>query len=143
MNLDELDFSRRQGLDVPIANGFYKRVDKRLKARPDEVVWTAQYAGQTVAALRLRPLPSGEHLVTGVLVDPALRCRGIARSLLQQASIDFSRRYTYLFCEPQLAPLYNAVGFEQVQKIDMPDPLVGRWLAYQRKTPELIAMRFH
>ncbi|UTA47861.1 GNAT family N-acetyltransferase [Simiduia sp. 21SJ11W-1] len=140
MNLNELQFSRRQGLDVPIANQFYKRVDKRLKARADDVVWTAQHQGQTVAALRLRPLPTGDHLLTGVLVDPEFRTRGIAKRLLAEASIDFSRRYLYLFCEPQLAPLYNTAGFVQVQKIDMPDHLVGRWQAYQRKTPELIAM---
>ncbi|MBB3169743.1 GNAT family N-acetyltransferase [Simiduia aestuariiviva] len=143
MNLEALEFTRRQGLDLPLANAFYKRVDKRLKARADERVWTAQWQGQTVAALRLRPLPSGEHLVTGVLVDPEWRCRGIARRLLEEARVDFSRRYTYLFCEPQLAPLYTHTGFQQVQKNDMPDPLVGRWQAYQRKTPELIAMCFN
>jgi N-acetylglutamate synthase-like GNAT family acetyltransferase len=143
MNLEDLQFDRRQGLNLPLANAFYKRVDKRLKARADEVVWTASWQGSTLAALRLRPLPSGEHLVTGVLVDPQYRCRGIARQLLQVASVDFSRRFTYLFCEPQLAPLYLQVGFQQVEKDAMPDPLVGRWQAYQRKTPELIAMCFN
>jgi len=140
MNLEQLSFMRRQGLDLPLANQFYKRVDKRLKARADEIVWLAYLDGQAVAALRLRALVSGEHLITGVLVDPNWRCRGVAHALLQAARIDFSRNYTYLFCEPQLAPLYTKVGFTLVQKSEMPDPLIGRWQAYQRKTPELVAM---
>lgn len=142
MNLEQLTFRRWFGQEIPLANQFYKRTDKRLKARPDDVVWTATWQEHTVAALRLRPLPSGEHLLTGVLVDPDYRCRGIARALITQAKIDFSRHYTYLFCEPQLAPLYRAVGFEQTEKSQMPDTLVGRWQAYQRKTPELIAMQY-
>ena len=140
MNLEQLHFVRRQGVDLPLANQFYKRVDKRLKARADEIVWLANIDTQAVAALRLRGLPSGEHLVTGVLVDPDWRCRGVAHALLQAARLDFSRNYTYLFCEPQLVPLYTKVGFALVQKGDMPDPLIGRWQAYQRKTPELVAM---
>ena len=143
MNLELLQFSRRQGLELPLANAFYKRVDKRLKARADEVVWTARWQGGTLAALRLRPLLPNYHLVTGVLVDPDFRCRGIARRLLQVASVDFHRQETYLFCAPQLGPLYAEVGFRQTEKVLMPDVLVGRWQAYQRKTPELIAMCFN
>jgi predicted GNAT family N-acyltransferase len=142
MNLEQLQFHRRLGLDLPLANAFYKRVDKRLKARANEVVWTARDGDADLAALRLRPLPSGEQLLTGVLVAPDFRCRGIAGKLLQVASVDFSRTATYLFCEPQLAPLYSRVGFRQVEKSHLPDALVGRWQAYQRKTPELIAMGY-
>ena len=142
MNLDQLTFVRRKGLDLPIANQFYKRVDKRLKAKSHDIVWLSMWESSAIAALRLRPLEGGEHLVTGVLVDPEWRCRGVASALLKAARVDFSRNYTYLFCEPQLMPLYQMVGFEQVEKDQMSDALVGRWLAYQRKTPELVAMCF-
>lgn len=137
---DDLHCRRHQGLSVPVANQFYKRVNKRLKAGPDETVWTASLGHGMVAALRLRPLVGGQQLLTGLFVEPSYRCRGVALTLLQAARKDFNSAGCYLFCEPQLKQLYTAVGFEQTLKAEMPDALVGRWQAYQRKTPELIAM---
>lgn len=142
MNPEQLQFRRFAGLDLPVAAAFYKQQDKRQLPRKGERVWTVSLAGQTLGALRLRPLPSGESLLTGLLVDPHWRCRGLAGALLAHAVLDFSRGFTYLFCEPQFIPLYQRAGFVQTERDRMPEVLVRHWQAYQRKTPELVAMCF-
>lgn len=142
MNPEALQFRRFAGLDLPLASAFYKQQGKRQLPRRGECVWTVSLAGQTLGALRLRPLPGGESLLTGLLVDPHWRCRGLAGALLQQAASDYSRGFTYLFCEPQYLPLYQRAGFVQTACDQMPEALVRHWQAYQRKTPALVAMCF-
>lgn len=137
MNAD-WQFRALSGPLLPLANQFYKRVNKHMKARGDETVWLGESGGQVCAALRLRPLEPPYGLLTGMLVAPAARGQGWAGALLVAAARDFRAAETFLFCEPVLVNLYQQAGFTPAKTL--PAPLASRLARYQRKTPQLTAM---
>ncbi|AGN11360.1 GNAT family N-acetyltransferase [Simiduia agarivorans] len=123
---------------IPLANQFYKRVNKHMKARGDETVWLGECDGSIRAALRLRPLESPYVLLTGMLVAPDARGQGWAAALLQAAATTLRAGETFLFCEPGLVNLYRRAGFARASSL--PPALASRLARYQRKTPHLTAM---
>lgn len=131
-------FRALSGVLLPVANQFYKRVNKHMKARGDETVWLGETKGRACAALRLRPLEPPFELLTGMLVAPDARGQGWASALLNAAAQAFRVQETFLFCEPALVNLYRRAGFVPTQSL--PAPLASRQARYQRKTPNLIAM---
>jgi ribosomal protein S18 acetylase RimI-like enzyme len=108
----------------------------------------AEVAGRVVGYVRVAPptpLPSNAHVqqVRGLLVDPALRGRGIGRALLD-AAVDLARSrgarrlwLRVLRTNPAAQRLYAAAGFEVEGVlrgefarggVDVDDVLMGRLL---------------
>ena len=129
---------RLQGPLLALANQFYKRVNKHMKARGDETAWLGSVGNEPLVALRLRPLEPPWQLLTGVLVAPDARGQGLATRLLTDAAADYRAGHTWLFCEPVLCPLYLRAGFTLCA--NLPAPLRSRLQRYQQKTPALVAM---
>ncbi|WP_434157911.1 GNAT family N-acetyltransferase [Stutzerimonas stutzeri] len=80
------------------------------------------------AALCLVPVENG-HWLTGLLVAPAMRNRGLASRLIGYAR---ARRDgpVWLFCDPVLACFYLNLGFSE--PVSLPDSLADRLQRYNR-----------
>ncbi|MEL0169460.1 MAG: GNAT family N-acetyltransferase [Pseudomonadaceae bacterium] len=119
---------------LPLANKFYRQYQRGMKARSDQQVWVARDP-EIQACLCLRPVEQAWWL-TSLLVHPALRGNGLASRLLQHVR-QHCTGDIWLFCAPELAPLYSANGYRP--DTAAPPALRDRLQRYQR-SKSLIAM---
>lgn len=121
----------------PLLNKFYRSHRSHMRAPADACYWIAG-APEIVAALCLVNIDGGRWL-TGVLVAPNYRGRGLATSLLSQA-LAACEGSVWLFCEPNLKPFYQQLGFSLA--LTLPESLASRLDRYNRhKTLE--AMHYY
>lgn len=116
----------------PLLNKFYKAHGSAMRASDAGECWVARSEG-IIAGLNLTVVPGG-YWLTGLLVAPDWRQRGVARVLVDTACRD---RRTWLFCHPDLQGFYERLGF--VASEDLPQALVDRLARYRRSKP-LVAM---
>lgn len=119
---------------LPLANKFYRQHQRGMKASTEQQVWVTRDP-EIVASLCLRNV---EHCwwLTSLLVAPGARGNGRASALLQQVRQHYEGSI-WLFCAPELEPLYTANGY--CQSALPPPALADRLRRYQR-TKSLIAM---
>lgn len=118
----------------PLLNKFYRSHGSAMRTSSGAALWVAREGG-IVAVLNLRPVSGGQWL-TGLLVAPEHRGRGLATQLLAHA-LDQADSPTWLFCHPELASLYQRSGFSETE--ELPASLEEKLQRYQRTKP-LIAM---
>nr|WP_314876073.1 GNAT family N-acetyltransferase [uncultured Pseudomonas sp.] len=97
-------------------------------------LWVAR-AGAIIAGMSLSTVGHGQWL-TGLLVDPQWRGRGIAGQLVEAALVTASGP-VWLFCYPDLLPFYQRLGFGPAH--DLPQALTMRLARYQR-SKSLVAL---
>ncbi|SDG88624.1 Acetyltransferase (GNAT) domain-containing protein [Pseudomonas flavescens] len=119
----------------PLADKFYSSHRSAMRTRSDHRVWVARDT-DIVAALCLQATAHGQWL-TSLLVAPALRQRGLASALIA-AALSGTATPTWLFCRPDLQPLYAQQGFRPCVE-ELPSALAER-LARYRRTKTLDAM---
>ena len=71
------------GLQRRLLDHFYKQHGTRMRAAADGQLWVAR-AQAIIAGLSLTPVAQG-HWLTGLLVDPQWRGRGVAGQLIDAA----------------------------------------------------------
>lgn len=116
----------------PLLNKFYKSHGSAMRTSDGGEAWVAR-AGEIVGGLSLTPVPGGQWL-TGLLVTPAWRGKGVARWLVDNAC---GAESTWLFCHPDLQGFYERLRF--VESEELPQPLADRLARYRRSKP-LLAM---
>jgi GNAT superfamily N-acetyltransferase len=107
------------GLEIPLANKFYRMHGFRGKARRNEscgIVMDDQ--AKIIACAYLRRYTFADcsqvnQLLAGVAVARAYQGQGVARYLLQQLSCQFDRE-TYAFPFKELVAFYQSLGFQLV-----------------------------
>ena len=107
-----------------------------MRGVPGALAWVARQPA-IIAALNLTTVDHGVWL-TGLLVDPAWRDKGVASALLQRALVS-STGPVWLFCHPSLCDFYARLGFTQAH--DLPPLLEQRLRRYQRSKPLLAMVR--
>lgn len=109
----------------PLLNKFYRAHRSPMRVPPGAACWVA---GRTeiVAALSLSPVEHG-HWLTGLLVAPAQRNRGLGARLVSRA-LDESAGPVWLFCAPALIPFYRPLGFDE--SLPLPESLAARLQRY-------------
>ena len=118
----------------PLMNKFYRSHQSSMKASNDAQLWVARET-DIVAGLCLRPVALG-YWLTGLFVAPALRKRGIAKALVEQAVMPCEGP-VWLFCDPELQGFYERLGFSL--DTTLPQVLHERLVRYQRNKA-MIAM---
>lgn len=118
----------------PLLNKFYRSQRSQMRVMPGALCWVAKDS-QIVAGLCLTPLEQG-HWLTGLLVAPDYRGRGLAQRLIRQALYS-AQAPVWLFSHPRLAGFYAQIGFEQTT--ELPQPLEDRLRRYVQHKP-LIAL---
>jgi len=129
-----LDFSPLPQALQPLLVRFYRAHNSRNRVRAEAVCWVAR-RGSILAGLCLTPVAHG-HFLTGLLVTPPERNRGIGARLVREA-LAASAGPVWLFCKPELLPFYTRLGFGVADQL--PDTLAER-LARYRRTKTLIAL---
>lgn len=122
-----------QSVARPLLNKFYRQHRSAMRLPPDAQGWVAREE-EIIAGLCLTPVSHGQWL-TGLLVTPGSRGRGIAQGLIE-ASV--AAGPVWLFCHPQLRGFYERVEFDVAEQL--PPALSERLRRYQQ-TKELIAMQ--
>lgn len=118
----------------PLLGKFYRAHRAAMRAPDGAQSWVAR-RGEILAALNLTPVAGG-HWLTGLLVAPAERRRGLARRLLGQALAQTGGP-VWLFCHPELVDFYARLGFAPAAQL--PPPLAERLLRY-RRSKSLVAL---
>ena len=114
---------------------FYRTHGSRMKVSALAICWVVGRP-EIKAGLCLTAVEHG-HWLTGLLVAPEQRNRGLASALVRHA-ISTVEGPVWLFCKPQLEPFYQRLGFASCNH--MPDILMQRLERY-RRTKQLIAMQ--
>ena len=117
---------------LPLANKFYKSQRSPMRVGRAEQVWVAR-TEDIVAACCLKPVADGQWL-TALLVSPSWRQQGIASHLLRHLRAQTAGPI-WLFCQPDLLPFYQRLGF--VPTLQVPAPLGERLQRYRQKQPLL------
>ncbi|WP_155642335.1 GNAT family N-acetyltransferase [Pseudomonas alabamensis] len=123
------------GLERRLLDHFYRQHGSRMRTPADGQPWVARSVS-IVAGLSLTPVEGG-HWLTGLLVAPQWRQRGVASSLMTAAMAGLEGT-VWLFCHPDLLPFYRRLCFEPA--VALPEVLAGRLHRYQRHKP-LIALQ--
>lgn len=126
-------YAALQAAARPLLNKFYRQHRSAMRLPPDAQGWVARET-EIIAGLCLTQVAQGQWL-TGLLVTPGWRGRGVAQGLIE-ASI--AAGPVWLFCHPQLRGFYERVEFDIAETL--PPALAERLRRYQQ-TKELIAMR--
>ncbi|AVH39827.1 GNAT family N-acetyltransferase [Pseudomonas monteilii] len=105
-----------------------------MRAASDAQLWVARAPG-IIAGLSLSPVGDG-YWLTGLLVDPQQRNKGMAGRLIE-AALEQANGPTWLFCHPDLVPFYQRLGFHMAGQL--PESLASRLLRYQR-SKRLVAL---
>jgi GNAT superfamily N-acetyltransferase len=121
---------------APLADKFYRSQRPPMRTNAGGDIWVAQ-STEITAALRLRQVEGGIWL-TSLLVASDWRGQGIASQLIAAALAD-CQEPVWLFCNPQLAPLYERLGFSS--ELPLPPSLQQRLSRYQQKKPLLALSR--
>lgn len=132
MPLNEPTYAPLSGPSRPLLDKFYRQHKSAMRLPAEAQGWVAR-EGEIIAGLCLTPLSQGQWL-TGLLVTPGWRGRGVAQGLIE-ASI--AAGPVWLFCNPQLRGFYERVEFEVTG--ELPAALAERLKRYQQ-TKQLIAM---
>jgi len=129
-----LEFTELDTLSRPLLDKFYKSQRSAMRSAGDGRWWVAR-EGEIVAGLNLTPIATG-HWLTGLLVAPAARGRGIARELVDHAQAARDGPL-WLFCQPELQGFYQRLSFKP--SAQLPVQLQQRLARYQASKP-LVAM---
>lgn len=121
----------------PLLNKFYRGHRSHMRAPADASYWVAGYP-DIVAGLCLADVADGKWL-TGLLVAPDQRGRGLASCLVSRALIACEGA-VWLFCEPKIMRFYQQLGFSFAQTL--PAPLASRLERYNRRKT-LMAMHYY
>lgn len=124
------------GPERRLLDHFYRQQGSRMRADNEGQLWVAR-ATAIVAGLSLRPVEGG-HWLSGLFVAPAQRGQGVAGQLVNAALAEACGS-TWLFCHPDLAGLYERLGFEPTTSL--PQSLASRLLRYQRSKPLIALVR--
>lgn len=111
----------------PILNKFYRELRSHMRAPPGANYWVAGDT-PTIGGLCLTKVADGQWL-TGLLVAPAYRNRGLATRLVVKA-VSTCRCPVWLFCEQDLVPFYERLGFNL--SLQLPEPLDSKLERYNR-----------
>ncbi|WP_299793739.1 GNAT family N-acetyltransferase [uncultured Shewanella sp.] len=93
-----------------------------------------------VAAVRLRPIGT-LTLLTGMLVHPDYRERGLAHQMLSSLMNTLETNRTFLFSLPELTDFYQQHQFVQTE--DVPNDIWQLFLKYRGQGKELVLMKFN
>ncbi|NWA01630.1 GNAT family N-acetyltransferase [Pseudomonas gingeri] len=118
----------------PLLNKFYSAHNSSMRSAGDGQLWVARCDG-IIAGLCLTAVAEGFWL-TGLLVDPCWRGRGIASALIARARRE-AEGPVWLFCHPDLQGFYARQGFSPARTL--PQSLADRLARYSRSKP-LVAL---
>jgi predicted N-acetyltransferase YhbS len=85
--------------------------------------WVAEADGEIVGTLRLLDAGDDAIYVADVIVREDLRGRGIGAGLMREAMSSRPSDSFFLVCHEERAAFYGRLGYEEIAKVELPDPV--------------------
>ncbi|MFC1508040.1 GNAT family N-acetyltransferase [Pseudomonadota bacterium] len=120
---------------------FYKSHYPAGKAKKDEIIWIGENTSGIICCVRFKQFESYQ-LLTGMLVHPELRSRGIAKQLIAETNEQLIGTPCFCFAFNHLEKMYRDSGFTVIADNELPEPLASRIQRYRLSGKVLIAMRY-
>jgi N-acetylglutamate synthase-like GNAT family acetyltransferase len=139
--MDTLKFGILDPIRLPIAKKLYKQHYPAGRPKSDERMISASFGSATCALVRLRSVDS-YRLMTGMLVLPEYRQRGVAHLLMKYMVDNELQTNDYCFALPHLASFYAQHGFQATSQDDLPAALKNLFIRYTGSGKSLVAMRY-
>lgn len=80
----------------------------------------AVFEGRVVGSVRMKTLPDGTHRLASLAVYTEYRRYGVGSKLVSRLLDLHQERPIYVLCTPKLQGFYEALGFEDVARDDLP-----------------------
>ncbi|GGM23127.1 GNAT family N-acetyltransferase [Pseudomonas asuensis] len=136
--MSELQYKLLSPERRPLIDKFYRAHGSAMRtAKGDGVHYWVARRQEILGALNLSPVEHG-YWLTGLFVAHPERGQGIAGRLLNLA-VHHTQSPVWLFCHPELMPLYQASGFQADPAL--PESLIDKFQRYRQNKP-LIALEY-
>lgn len=139
--MNERIYRQLDPIRLPLVNKLYKDFYPAGKAKRDECIWVAEDNNRIIASVRFK-LIDDVQLLTGMLVLPEYRLKGIANELIQATYSQIQQKTCYCFAFQELENLYQKSGFDTIEIEKLPYNIKQRFLRYANSGKKLIPMVF-
>ncbi len=139
--MDTLKFGILDPIRLPIAKKLYKQHYPAGRPKADERVISASFGHATAALVRFRSVDS-YRLMTGMLVLPEYRLRGVGHQLMNYLMHHELQTSDYCFALAHLVPFYTQHGFQAISQDELPAALKTLFIRYTGSGKSLVAMRY-
>ncbi|MCJ2378852.1 GNAT family N-acetyltransferase [Vibrio sp. ZSDZ34] len=139
--MDTLKFGILDPIRLPIAKKLYKQHYPAGRPKADERIISARFESATCALVRLRSVDS-YRLMTGMLVLPEYRQRGVGHQLMNYLMRHELQLSDFCFSLTDLAPFYAQHGFQAISQDELPAALKTLFIRYTGSGKSLVAMRY-
>lgn len=126
---------------LPLVTRLYKQHYPSAKAKKDELVIVGYAEQNMVSVVRFRTI---EHyrLLTGMLVVPELRDKGLAHQLMAYCQEHVLADRDFCFAYQHLEGFYTQHGFNSVEGTALPNSLKQLFQRYCASGKKLVAMQY-
>ncbi|MDF2156143.1 GNAT family N-acetyltransferase [Vibrio sp. CAU 1672] len=138
---DTLIIEELDPVKLPLVKKLYKAHYPSGKAKKDEQILIAKQNGQIAALLRLKCVEQ-YRLLTGMLVVPEARGRGVGDALLDYCENKVFNNHDFCFAFSYLEHYYSKHGFKPIEIQDLPNSLRLAFLRYIDSGKDLIPMQY-
>ncbi|WP_375751781.1 GNAT family N-acetyltransferase [Vibrio sp. HN007] len=136
-----IHIEKLEAIKLPIAQKLYKQHYPSGKAKSNELIYVC-YSDKTLCGVvRIRPVDS-YRLLTGMVVVPEFRNKGIGHALLDYCEAEVLNDNDYCFAYAHLEGFYSLNGFFTIEVNELPNPLRTLFERYSRSGKQLIPMKF-
>ncbi|ASM96442.1 GNAT family N-acetyltransferase [Vibrio vulnificus] len=136
-----IHFELLDPIKVPIIKKLYKVHYPGTKVKKDENIVVAMQDKQTIGVVRFRRVE--EHqLMTGMLVIPSQREKGIAHCLLKYCAERLLDEKVFCFAYRHLEPFYAQHSFVTISSEQLPNSLKQKFIRYSESGKDLVPMQY-
>lgn len=139
--MNNLTIKELEAIKLPLVNKFYKDHYPSGKAKKNETIYVAYYQLEIAATVRFRNVER-YRLLTGMLVAPNCRGKGIAHDLLNYCHENVLKETDYCFSYQHLTELYRSHGFTSLQPDDLPSQLQQLFIRYSNSGKKITPMQY-
>ena len=139
--MSNIRFHPLEPLRFPLINRFYKSYYPAGKAKKDEIIWVGENTSGIICSARFKQFDQYQ-LLTGMLVHPEHRGRGIGKQLLSAANEQLSSLPCFCFAFSHLEQMYQNAGFVVLTDSELPASLASRICRYRQSGKILTAMLY-
>lgn len=139
--MSHLTFEILDPIKLPLVSRLYKAHYPSGKAKKDELTVVAYKESKMVAVVRFRSVEQF-RLLTGMLVIPEYRAKGVGHELLNYCQQQILKQDDFCFAYEHLEAFYATHGFETVEMTQLPNSLKMLFERYISSGKKLIAMKY-
>jgi N-acetylglutamate synthase-like GNAT family acetyltransferase len=126
---------------LPLIQKLYKAYYPSAKAKRQDLIYVAYIGTNIVGIVRFKTIDKW-RLLTGLLVVPEYRNRGIAHQLVHFCQKNILTELDYCFAYQHLASFYAQHGFVNQALSNPPAQLLSLFERYTRSGKSLVLMRY-